>query len=76
MKMKFNITYEWEKEIDFEDYDPNYTPQEAMKNFEEWTIDEYYERLNTRAWNILPSGLKSTFTINWENGKVTKLLTE
>lgn len=76
MKMKFNITYEWENEIDFEDYDPNYTPQEAMKNFEEWTIDEYYERLNTRAENILPSGLKSTFTINWEDGKVTKLLTE
>jgi hypothetical protein len=76
MKMKFNITYEWEEEIDFEDYDLNYTPQEAMKNFEEWTIDEYYERLNTRAYNILPSGLKSTFTINWEDGRVTKLLTE
>ena len=25
MKMKFNITYEWETEMDFEDYDPNYT---------------------------------------------------
>lgn len=76
MKMKFKITYEWDEEIDFEDYDPDCTPQEAMKNFEEWTIDEYYERLNTRAGNILPSGLKSTFTINWEDGRVTILLTE
>ena len=56
--MKFKITYEWEEEIDFEDFDPDCTPQEAMKNFEEWTIDEYYERLNTRAGNILPSKLK------------------
>lgn len=74
MKMKFNITYEWKTEMDFEDYDPNYTPEEAMKNYKEWTIDEYYERLNTHAENILPSGLKSAFTINWEDGRITKLL--
>ena len=45
-----------------------------MKNYKEWTIDEYYERLNTHAENILPSGLKSAFTINWEDGRITKLL--
>lgn len=76
MKMKFNIIYEWEEEIDFKDYDPDCTPQEAMKNFEKWTINEYYERLNNRADNILPSKLKSTFIINWEDGRTTKLLTE
>lgn len=76
MKIKFKITYEWKDEIDFEDYDPDCTSQEAMQNFEEWAIDEYYERLNTRAVNILPSKLKSTFTINWGDWRITILFTE
>lgn len=74
--MKFKITYEWENEIDFKNYDPGYTPEEAMENYEQWVIEDCYDRLNSRAWNILPSGLKCEFIINWEDGRVTKCLTE
>ena len=76
MKMKFKITYEWENEIDFENYDPDYTPEEAMEYYEQCIIEDDYGRLNSRAWNILPSGLKSEFIINWEDGRVTKCSTE
>ena len=74
MKMKFKITYEWENEIDFEDYDPDYTPEKAMENYEQWVIEEYYNRLNSRAWNILPSGIEGEFIINWEDGRITRCL--
>lgn len=49
MKMKFKITYEWEDEIDFENYNPDYTPEEAMKNYEQQVIEDDYGRLNSRA---------------------------
>ena len=76
MKMKFKITYEWEDEIDFENYNPDYTPEEAMKNYEQQVIEDDYGRLNSRAQNIFPQSLKSEFIINWEDGKVTKCSTE
>ena len=76
MKMKFKITYKWEDEIDFENYDFGYNSEEAMKNYEQRAIEDYYSRLNSRAWNILPSDSKSEFIINWEDGKITECLTE
>ena len=74
--MKFKITYKWEDEIDFENYDFGYNSEEAMKNYEQRAIEDYYNRLNSRAWNILPPDSKSEFIINWEDGKITECLTE
>lgn len=75
MKMKFKITYEWEDEIDFENYDPDCTSEEAMENYEQWVIEDYYNRLNSRAWNILPSETEGEFVINWEDGRITRCIT-
>ena len=76
MKMKFKITYEWENEIDFENYAPGYTAEEAMEDYEQWVIEDCYNRLNDRAWNILPTVLKGEFIINWEDGRITRCSTE
>ena len=76
MKMKFKITYEWENEIDFENYAPGYTAEEAMEDYEQWIVEECYDRLNEYAWSILPSGLKGEFIIDWADGGVTKCSTE
>ena len=75
MKMRFKITYEWDDEIDFENYDPGYTQEEAMENFEQCVIEDCYNRLNDRAWNILPSEAEGEFIINWEDGRVTRCIT-
>lgn len=76
MKMKFKITYEWENEIDFENYNSGDTSEEAMDIYEQRAIEDYYSKLNDHAWNILPSGLKGEFIINWGDGAVTKCSTE
>jgi hypothetical protein len=75
MKMKFKITYEWENEMDFEDYGPDYTLEEAMECYEQQVIEDYYGRLNSRAWNILPSEAEGEFIINWEDGRITRCIT-
>lgn len=76
MKMKFKIIYEWEDEIDFNNYDSlAQSAEEARENYSIWQLEDHYARLNARADNILPE-YKSEFTIEYEDGKRDRWITE
>ena len=75
MKVKHTITFKFEDNIDFKDYDPSKTPKENREYYSEWCLDELYGRLDTRAEKIL-SEYTGVYTIEYEDGKKYKYLTE
>lgn len=63
MKIKYKLTYEWESPPDdIESYaeDNNCNINEAINGLIQWNTEEYFERMETRAANIL-SGYTSKF---------------
>ena len=75
MKIKHTIVFEWEDEVDFDTYDPPQTAEKAREYYSEWCMEDEYARLEARAANILPT-YKSSYTIEYEDGKRDKYLTE
>jgi len=57
MKVKHTITFEFEDEINFDDYDSFSTINEIKDYYSEWCLDDWYGRLEARAANILLSHL-------------------
>ena len=56
MKIKYKLTYEWESpSADIESYaeDNNCNIDEAISGLIQWNTEEYFERMETRAANIL-----------------------
>lgn len=63
MKIKYRLIYEWESpSVDIESYthDNNCSIDEAINELIQWNTEEYFERMETRAANIL-SGYTSKF---------------
>ena len=56
MKIKYTLTYEWESpSADIESYaeDNDCNIDEAIDELIQWSTEEYFERMETRAANIL-----------------------
>lgn len=56
MKIKYKLTYEWESPpVDIESYaeDNNCNINEAINGLIQLNTEEYFERMETRAANIL-----------------------
>jgi len=56
MKIKYKLTYEWESpSADIESYaeDNECSIDEAIDELIQWNTEEYFERMETRAANIL-----------------------
>lgn len=63
MKIKYKLTYEWESSsTDIESYakDNDCNIYEAINKLIQWNIEEYYERMEMRAANVL-SGYTNKF---------------
>ena len=56
MKIKYRLTYEWESpSVDIESYaqDNGCSIDEAIDELIQWNTEEQFERMETRAANIL-----------------------
>lgn len=63
MKIKYKLTYEWESPFaDIESYaeDNDCNIDKAINELIQWNTEEYFERMETRAANIL-DGYTSQF---------------
>lgn len=63
MKIKYRLTYEWESpSADIESYakDNDCNIYEAIDELIQWNTEEYFERMETRAANVL-DGYTSKF---------------
>lgn len=70
MKIKYTLTYEWEdNEADIISYaeDNNISIENATKELIEWNIENFVERMDTRAANILPVGTNFNFKYKEES---------
>lgn len=76
MKVKCTITYEWEEEVDLDEYrDFDEDIETAMERYEDHVFIDRYTALNGRADNLLPVNWHSQCVIELEDGARSCMMT-
>ena len=64
MKIKCAITYEWEDDIDLNEF--MFDEEKSKQSYEAWLNDDIFYKLNWCAENNLPEGFKKNIKWEWE----------